>query len=155
MSVVKAPCSVASSPLGPFRFKGVALPRRGPKHWDGMATHNPTIHWDAASGQYALFYIGITYSFEPPRAGTFSNRTQYEAAWNSKRVGVAVAKSVYGPWTRLDAPILDTRPASLPTHPHPRLSLPSSPPVTRSPGQPVSLSPSTCCPGAVGRGHHL
>ena len=33
---------VSSSPLGPFQFCGVALPRRGPSHWDGMATHNPT-----------------------------------------------------------------------------------------------------------------
>jgi hypothetical protein len=31
-------------------------------------------------------------------------------AWHSKRVGLAVADSVFGPWKRPDAPLLDTRP---------------------------------------------
>ena len=100
---------VSSSPLGPFRLRGVALPRRGPTHWDGMATHNPTIHWDATNKQYVLFYIGMTYSFAPPIA-KFSNRTEYHIAWNSKRIGVATSPSLDGPWRRLDAPILTPRP---------------------------------------------
>ena len=102
---------VSSSPLGPFQFCGVALPRRGPSHWDGMATHNPTVHWDPVRGEYALFYIGVTYSFQPPATGVkFENRTQYEIAWNTKRVGVALSASLDGPWRRLDAPIIQPRP---------------------------------------------
>ena len=100
---------VSSSPLGPFRLRDVALPRRGPKYWDGMATHNPTIHWDAANKQYALFYIGMTYNFAPPVATEFFNRSEYEIAWNSKRIGVAVSPSLGGPWRRLDAPVLTPR----------------------------------------------
>ena len=74
-----------------------------------MATHNPTIHWDATNKQYVLFYIGMTYSFCTPIA-KFSNRTEYHIAWNSKRIGVATSPSLDGPWRRLDAPILTPRP---------------------------------------------
>lgn len=103
---------VSASPLGPFELRGVALPRRGASHWDGMATHNPTIHWDAARREYALFYIGITYDFAPPQPahGPFTNRTQYELAWNNKRIGVASSASLDGPWRRRDVPILEPRP---------------------------------------------
>ena len=146
------------SPLGPWRFRGVALPRRGPQHWDGMATHNPTVHWDPRQRLYVLFYIGTTFAFAPPETAPFTNRSEYEArrqgecdarrawcrrrsqllprgslpldarslplrvlpltlrsppplqlAWNTKRVGVAVAASPHGPWQRLDAPILSPR----------------------------------------------
>ena len=100
---------VASSPLGPFVFRDVALPRRGMHFWDGMATHNPTIHWDPSRREYALFYIGVAYSFEPPAGRLFDNRTQYELAWNAKRVGVATAASLDGPWRRMASPILPTR----------------------------------------------
>ena len=103
---------VASGPMGPFRLKDTALHRRGAQHWDGMATHNPSIHWDPSRREYALFYIGITYGFEAPRPadGAFDNRTRYERAWNTKRIGVATSSSLDGPWKRLDAPVLQTRP---------------------------------------------
>ena len=101
------------SPLGPFEFRAVVLPRRGPAYWDGMATHNPTVHWDPSRREYALFYTGITYSFPPPEpaAGLFANRSAYELAWNSKRIGVAFSRTLDGPWRRLDAPVLPTSPA--------------------------------------------
>ncbi len=99
-----------NGPYGPWRVRGAALPRRGPRHWDGMATHNPTVHWDPSRQQYVLFYIGTTFGFEPPRDAPFTNRSQYEAAWNSKRVGVAVATSLDGPWQRSSEPLLHPRP---------------------------------------------
>ena len=101
------------SPLGPFEFRAVVLPRRGPAYWDGMATHNPTAHWDSSRREYALFYTGITYSFPPPEpaVGLFANRSAYEFAWNSKRIGVAFSRTLDGPWRRLDAPVLPTSPA--------------------------------------------
>eukprot|EP00966_Prymnesium_polylepis_P028829 668292-Prymnesium_polylepis.1 len=58
----------ASAPgaAGPFRFEEVVLGRRGAAHWDGMMTHNPTIRYDAARREYALWYIGVSYDFAPP-----------------------------------------------------------------------------------------
>ena len=101
---------VSDSPLGPWRFCDVALPRRGPHYWDGLATHNPTIHWHPILREYALFYIGTTlHDVSPPDDVAFTNRTLYELAWNSKRVGVATSKSLDGPWHRLEAPILSPR----------------------------------------------
>ena len=54
----------------------MALPRRGAHFWDGMATHNPTVHWHAQRREYVLLYTGITYDAAPPHSGRpFSNRT--------------------------------------------------------------------------------
>ena len=91
---------------GPYHFEKVILPPRGPQFWDGMATHNPTIH--RYKGKYVLFYTGITYNFDRPTGKC--TQEQYGTAWNTKRVGVAVADSPQGPWTRPDAPILQPRP---------------------------------------------
>lgn len=38
------------------------------------------------------------------------SREVYEAVWNTKRIGVAVADHPRGPWTRQDQPILEPRP---------------------------------------------
>ena len=102
--------AVALSPHGPWRLRDVALPRRGRHFWDGMATHNPTVHYDQRRRQYVLFYIGTTFDFELPADGPLTNRTLYELAWNSKRIGVATSPSLDGPWSRLSSPILHPRP---------------------------------------------
>jgi alpha-L-fucosidase len=91
---------------GPYKFEKVILPPRGPGYWDGMVTHNPTIH--RHNGKYVLFYVGSTYEFERPEAPV--NNETYGKVWNGKRVGVAVADSPFGPWKRLDEPILQPRP---------------------------------------------
>ena len=96
----------ADQPEGPYHFEKVILPSRGAKFWDGMMTHNPTIR--RHQGKYVLFYIGTTYSFERPTEKC--TQEQYGTAWNSKRVGVAVADSPMGPWTRPASPILQPRP---------------------------------------------
>ena len=102
--------AVSHSPHGPWHLRDVALPRRGRHYWDGMATHNPTVHYDELRRQYVLFYIGTTFSFDLPRGGPLTNRSLYELAWNAKRIGVATSPSLYGPWRRLSAPILEPRP---------------------------------------------
>jgi hypothetical protein len=101
--------AVADSPLGPWTFRGIALPRRGVRWWDGMATHNPSIHWHPFRKEYLLFYIGTSFEFAPPHGTRFTNRSQYESAWNAKRIGVAISPSLEGPWARLDSPILSPR----------------------------------------------
>ncbi|WP_309396761.1 glycoside hydrolase family protein [Cerasicoccus maritimus] len=99
--------SVADSPEGPYQFEDVVFghePESG--RWDAGAVHNPSIHFH--DGTYILFYIGVNYPGKRPdsadREGLFSEK--WVAAWNSKRIGMATAKSIYGPWKRLDAPIL-------------------------------------------------
>ena len=101
--------SVDGGAAGPFRFADVVLPRRGSRFWDGMTTHNPHVAYDEVRDQYVLFYIGTTYTFAPPRDEAFTNRSQYETAWNGKRIGVATAPTPMGPWTRANAPILEPR----------------------------------------------
>lgn len=91
---------------GPYTFEKVVLPPRGPQYWDGRVTHNPSIH--RHGDQYVLFYVGTTYEFD--RLAERISREIYGRVWNGKRIGVATADSPAGPWTRLDAPILEPRP---------------------------------------------
>lgn len=91
---------------GPYTFEKVLLPPRGPEFWDGMVTHNPSIH--RHNGKYVLFYVGSTYDFERPTSPV--SQDIYGQVWNGKRVGVATADSPFGPWTRLDEPILQPHP---------------------------------------------
>lgn len=102
--------AAASRPEGPYLFEEVVLGPRGSCFWDGQVTHNPTIHYH--NGMYLLFYTGTTYEGirpETPEDGAIFS-PKWLAAWNGKRVGLAAAKSVLGPWKRMDAPLLQTRP---------------------------------------------
>jgi hypothetical protein len=87
----------SDNPVGPYQFEDVVLPKRGTRYWDGMMTHNPTIH--KYKDTYLLYYTGTTYT----------NRN-YNVAWANKRIGLATSTSVKGPWKRLDEPILEPRP---------------------------------------------
>ncbi len=100
---------VADRPEGPFRFAEVVLPHRGGQVWDGRMTHNPTIHrW---RDRYLLFYIGTTYKGPVPSAADtrVADREMWYEARANQRIGLAVAKSVDGPWERLPEPILQPR----------------------------------------------
>jgi hypothetical protein len=91
--------AVSKSPLGPYVFHDVVFPRRGKQYWDGMNTHNPTVHF--FNGKYYLYYTGNT-GDDNNVVGqlNFSHR-------NNQRLGVAVADSPYGPWKRFDKPVID------------------------------------------------
>lgn len=93
--------AVSDTPEGPFRYLADALPPRGEGHWDGAMTHNPTIH--KHKDTYILFYTGSYHTC----TGDF-DKNMYEALAN-KRIGVATSKSVYGPWTRYEEPIIRPR----------------------------------------------
>jgi hypothetical protein len=100
--------AVADEPEGPYAFAEVVLPPRGKHYWDGMMTHNPTIH--KSDDTYLLFYTGSTYDFPQPTLGApVTDDQRYESNGN-QRVGLATATSVSGPWTRRDEPILQPRP---------------------------------------------
>lgn len=106
--VVNSEVVLASSEKaeGPYEFEKVVLPPRGPEFWDGMVTHNPSIH--RHKGKYVLFYVGSTYDFERPTSTV--SKEIYGEVWNRKRIGMALADSPSGPWKRLEEPILQPRP---------------------------------------------
>ncbi|GJM63095.1 glycoside hydrolase family protein [Persicobacter diffluens] len=95
--------AVSESPFGPWEFKDVALPDRGEAYWDGLCTHNPTVHY--FNGKYYLYYMGNTGDKK-----IVSVPGKPKLNWlhrNNQRIGVAVADSPNGPWKRFDQPVLD------------------------------------------------
>lgn len=104
--------AISETAEGPYRFYEVVLPPRGEQYWDGRMTHNPTIR--KVDSTYLLYYTGTTYHGETPTPDhplAVESPMKLEAHRN-ERIGLATATSVYGPWTRLDHPILDTQPDS-------------------------------------------
>lgn len=104
----------SDTPEGPYRFEEIVLPARGAEYWDGRSTHNPRIvkHGD----KYVLFYMGSTHPFEEIVPDTADQLT-LESKWcivgrANKRIGIAVSDSVFGPWERMDRPVLETRPGT-------------------------------------------
>jgi hypothetical protein len=79
--------AVADTPESEFKFIDVILAPRGPGFWDATTCHNPSIKY--VDGKYCLFFMGNN-----------NGKT------NTKRIGLATAPSLDGPWTRPDAPLL-------------------------------------------------
>ena len=99
---------VSDHPQGPYSFLRVVLPRRGPQFFDGMNTHNTCIQYYA--GKYYLYYMGTTYGGPAPHQET--SPEQNLEVWNRKRIGVAVADSIYGEFVRRNTPLLSPRDCS-------------------------------------------
>ncbi|MEO1616849.1 MAG: glycoside hydrolase family protein [Planctomycetota bacterium] len=90
--------AVADHPLGPYEHVDVALPIRGADYWDGMCTHNPTVH--KFDGKYYLYYMGNTGDGNATAKLNPIHR-------NNQRIGVAVADRLEGPWKRFDQPLIN------------------------------------------------
>ncbi|MEX0886574.1 MAG: glycoside hydrolase family protein [Phycisphaeraceae bacterium] len=101
----------ADRPEGPYAFEEVVLgAREGDDAFDAKVAHNPCIVHNG--GQYLLFYTGTNFDGPiptPADSGTWAGRRSMQA-WHNKRIGLATATSVRGPWTRRATPVLDTRP---------------------------------------------
>jgi len=80
--------AIANTPEEPFEFVETVLAPRGGDYWDATTCHNPHIQF--LDGKYCLFYMGNS-----------NGKT------NTKRIGLATAKSINGPWTRSDKPLLE------------------------------------------------
>lgn len=100
---------VSDRPEGPYHFLRVVLPRRGRQYFDGMNTHNTCIR--EFGGKYYLYYMGTTYGGTIPQREEASPERNLEV-WNRKRIGVAVADSIYGEFVRQDEPLLSPRDCS-------------------------------------------
>lgn len=101
--------AVSDTPEGPYVYEEIILPSRGPAYWDGQMTHNPQI--TKYKDTYILYYTGTTYPFDKVRSTETDmplNFLSYVARSN-QRVGIAIAKSINGPWKRYDEPLLKTR----------------------------------------------
>ncbi|RED93011.1 glycoside hydrolase family protein [Marinoscillum furvescens] len=96
--------AVADSASGAFRHVDVALPARGKAYWDGSTTHNPTVF--KKDGVYYLYYMGTTFSQEAEQPTSMKNKDWWGYR-NNQRIGVAWSDTPYGPWKRLDRPVLD------------------------------------------------
>jgi hypothetical protein len=117
--------AIADTPIGPYVFHDVVFPVRGKEYWDGMCTHNPRIV--KYGKQFLLYYFGTTYDFDQPTPENPSvGKENWSKAWMNKRIGVAISDSVYGPWKRLDAPVIEPRPghwdASITSNPAPAVN---------------------------------
>ncbi|WP_207427033.1 glycoside hydrolase family protein [Pedobacter sp. SYSU D00535] len=79
--------AVADRPEGPYTYLETVLAPRGLGFWDATTCHNPHIQY--VDGKYCLFYMGNS-----------NGKT------NTKRIGLAIADSLSGPWKRPDEPLL-------------------------------------------------
>jgi len=79
--------AVGDSPEGPFQYVETVLAPRGPGFWDATTCHNPHIQF--VDGKYCLFFMGNS-----------NGKT------DTKRIGLAMADSLEGPWRRPDQPLL-------------------------------------------------
>lgn len=90
---------VGDNPEGPFKFSDVALQGTGENTWDKYAPHNPTIH--QVGDLYVLLYIA-------------NNDDNHRPHPSNECIGMAVSKSLYGPWKKVNGdgrilrPPLDT-----------------------------------------------
>lgn len=101
--------AVSDSLLGPYVFSDVAIPHRGNQYWDGDYAHNP--HVLKEGDTYYLYYTGNRGSGYWYQTADTVKPTMADKEWwvnrNNQRIGVAVAKSPYGPWKRFDKPLVD------------------------------------------------
>lgn len=102
--------AVSDVPEGPYTFQNVVLPRRGAQFFDGMSTHNTCIR--EYGGKYYLYYMGTTYAGEVPQHMSEISDARGLEAWNRKRIGLAVADSIDGPFVRRDTALLEPRDCS-------------------------------------------
>lgn len=79
--------AIADAPDQAFEYVQTVLEPRGEGFWDATTCHNPLIK--EIDGKYYLFYMGNA-----------NGKT------DTKRIGVAIAESLFGPWKRQTSPIL-------------------------------------------------
>lgn len=86
-------CIAESKSLkGPFKHKQVLLKGRGKPHWDELNAHNPKLK--KFKDKYYLYYISS-------RSGETRSHIR-----DSQRIGVAISNSLFGPYKRLNQPIV-------------------------------------------------
>ncbi|MGD9328371.1 MAG: alpha-L-fucosidase, partial [Cyclobacteriaceae bacterium] len=103
---------VSKTPYGPWKYKNTVLKGRGKGYWDAITAHNPKIKY--FEGKYYLYYIStnmgdISYTEADmiETAHTGYNHEYWKILRPNQRTGVAVSKSLEGPWERQDVPLIE------------------------------------------------
>ncbi len=101
---------VAERPEGPFHFVKTVLTGRGRGHWDQIAAYNPYLC--KFNGRFYLYYVSTSHPtldeaglIATAKAG--GQGPNWLPVRNAQRVGLAVAKSLDGPWRRADEPLVE------------------------------------------------
>ncbi len=104
--------AISKSPAGPWKYKETVLKGRGEGFWDAITAHNPKIKY--FEGKYYLYYISTnmgghsitdTELIETAKSGY--SHPNWKILRPNQRTGVAFSNSIYGPWIRLDKPIIE------------------------------------------------
>ena len=77
--------AVSSKPEGPYVFQEVVIGKRAAGKWDSGMAHNPEVY--KTGDTYVLYYIGS------------------DVGSHFRRIGMATARAITGPWTRSDQPL--------------------------------------------------
>ncbi len=104
--------ATALNPAGPWTYKETVLKGRGGNKWDAITAHNPKIKF--FNNQYYLYYISTNLGdqlcteqelVETAHAGY--THPKWKILRPNQRTGVAVAKSLSGPWVRQEKPLIE------------------------------------------------
>jgi len=87
----------APNATGPYVMDETTLikPSGVTGQWDASNCHNPTVH--KIGSEYVIFYIGMDYTVEPQPPKGDPRQT----------IGAAYSSSLWGPWQRMDQPLLE------------------------------------------------
>lgn len=104
--------AISDSPAGPWKYKETAIKCRGKYKWNAITAHNPKIKY--FNGKYYLYYIsthmgGKKYTesdlIETSKVGY--SHPKWKILRPNMRTGVAVSKSLNGPWKSLKKPLIE------------------------------------------------
>ncbi|SHH57293.1 glycoside hydrolase family protein [Clostridium grantii] len=105
--------AVANSPEGPYEVLDVALKGSGGDNWDSWSIHNPSVY--KVQDKYIMLYMGSDGSKIGATLDEIGEMTQEEykpyfhKLVESKRVGMAIADNLNGPWQRVGSePMIKT-----------------------------------------------
>ncbi len=92
---------VGDKPEGPFQFSDITLKGTNLDTWDRHGMHNPVIY--KVENRYVLLYIANNDYHQPPHPA-------------NQNIGMAVSKSLYGPWEKVNVNGLILTPPSSPQY---------------------------------------
>ncbi|MCQ0111850.1 hypothetical protein SAMN04487906_1362 [Zhouia amylolytica] len=104
--------ATSPNPWGPWTYKETVLKSNGPGHWDAVTVHNPKIKY--FEGTYYLYYISTNFGDKSytedeliETAKTGYRHPNWSVLRNNQRTGLAVAKSIDGPWKRSSSVLIE------------------------------------------------
>jgi hypothetical protein len=107
--------AVADSPEGPYVTLGAALSGSGGSNWDSWSIHNPTVY--KVNDKYVMLYMGADGSKlgiskdDIPHMSKEEYWPYYNKLLETKRVGMAIATDLNGPWERVGiTPVIQAGP---------------------------------------------